>query len=63
LRKVSKRGVYRQAECPMLFINNVIDSSIEDPKGISIEKVRETRDEIDKRVREIAQSIKRRDSS
>ena len=43
----------------MLFINNVIDWGIEDPKGKSIEKVREIRDEIDIRVIEIAQSLQR----
>jgi arsenate reductase len=52
-----------KTECPIVFINDVVDWGIEDPKGISIEKVRETRDVIDKRVREIAQSIKRQDSS
>ena len=51
-------GCMDKSECPMLFINNVIDWSIEDPKGKSIEKVREIRDEIEKRVREIAESLK-----
>jgi len=56
-------GCIDKAECPMLFINNVIDWGIEDPKGKPIEKVREIRDEIDRRVREIAQSLQRQDSS
>lgn len=56
-------GCIEKAECPMLFINNVIDWGIEDPKCKSIEKVREIRDEIDIRVREIAQSLQRQDSS
>ena len=56
-------GCIEEAECPMLFINNVIDWGIEDPKGKSIERVREIRDEIDIRVREIAQSLQRQDSS
>jgi arsenate reductase (thioredoxin) len=56
-------GCIERAECPMLFINNVIDWGIEDPKGKPIEKVREIRDEIDRRVREIAQSLKRQGSS
>ena len=46
-----------RTECPMLFINNVIDWGIDDPKGKPIEKVREIRDEIDRRVREIAESL------
>ena len=56
-------GCIERAECPMLFINNVIDWGIEDPKGKPIEKVREIRDEIDRRVREIAQSLQGQNSS
>ena len=56
-------GCIERTECPMLFINNVIDWGIEDPKGKPFEKVREIRDEIERRVREIAQSLQRQDSS
>jgi protein-tyrosine-phosphatase len=56
-------GCMERTECPMLFINNVIDWGIEDPKGKPIEKVREIRDEIERRVKEIAQSLQRQDSS
>jgi arsenate reductase (thioredoxin) len=56
-------GCIERTECPLLFMNNVIDWSIEDPKGKPIEKVREIRDEIDRRVREIAQSLQRQDIS
>ena len=56
-------GCMERADCPMLFINNIIDWGIEDPKGKPIEKVREIRDEIDRRVREIAQSLQRQNSS
>ena len=56
-------GCIERTECPMLFINNVIDWGIKDPKGKPIEKVREIRDEIEIRVREIAQSLQRQDSS
>jgi protein-tyrosine-phosphatase len=55
-------GCIERAECPMLFINNIIDWGIEDPKGKPIEKVREIRDEIERRVREIAQSLQGQDS-
>lgn len=55
-------GCIEKAECPLLFMNNVIDWGIEDPKGKSIEKVREIRDEIDRRVREIAESLQGQDS-
>ena len=56
-------GCIERTECPMLFINNVIVWGIEDPKGKPIDKVREIRDEIERRVREIAQSLQRQDSS
>ncbi len=56
-------GCIDKAECPMLFINNVIDWGIEDPKGKPIEKVREIRDEIERQVKQIAQSLQRQDSS
>lgn len=56
-------GCIERAECPTLFMNNVIDWSIEDPKGKPIDKVREIRDEIDVRVREIAESFERKNSS
>ena len=56
-------GCIDRTECPMRFINNVVDWGIEDPKGKPIEKVREIRDEIERQVREIAQSLQRQDSS
>jgi arsenate reductase (thioredoxin) len=39
------------------FVPNLVDWGIEDPNGKSIEKVREIRDEIEKRVRELTLSI------
>ena len=44
--------------CPALFVPKVIDWGIEDPKDKPIEKVREIRDEIEKRVLEIIDSAK-----
>jgi protein-tyrosine-phosphatase len=52
-------GCIDKTECPMLFINSVIDWGIEDPKGKPIDKVREIRDDLERRVREIAQSLQR----
>jgi arsenate reductase len=43
--------------CPTLYISKVIDWGIEDPKGKPIEKVREIRDEIERRVRELAAEL------
>jgi arsenate reductase len=50
-------GCIEKAECPVLFINNVIDWGIEDPKGKPIEKISEIRDKIERRVKEIAESL------
>jgi protein-tyrosine-phosphatase len=55
-------GCMDKSECPVLFINNVVDWGIEDPKGKPIEKVRKIRDDIERRVREIAESLKRQNS-
>ena len=44
--------------CPALFVPKAIDWGIEDPKDKPIEKVREIRDEIEKRVLEIIDSAK-----
>lgn len=66
IRSSEKRvnmGCIERSECPMLFINNVIDWGIEDPKGKPIETVREIRDEMERQVKEIAQSLQRQNSS
>jgi arsenate reductase (thioredoxin) len=60
--KAVNMGCIERSECPMLFINNVIDWGIEDPKGKLIEQVREIREEIERRVKEIAQSLERENS-
>ena len=44
--------------CPALFLPKVIDWGIEDPKDKPIEKVRQIRDEIEKRVLEIIDSAR-----
>jgi arsenate reductase (thioredoxin) len=43
--------------CPTLFIPRLIDWRIEDPKGKPIEKVREIRDDIDRKVRQLAAEL------
>ena len=47
--------------CPTVYIPKVIDWGIEDPKGKTIEKVREIRDEIERRVRELAAELNKQD--
>ena len=55
--KVVNMGCMDRTECPLLFLNNPIDWAIEDPKGKSIEQVRENRDEIERRVKELAKDL------
>ncbi len=46
-------GCNDQGICPGPFFKPTIDWKLEDPKGKPIEKVREIRDEIERRVREL----------
>ena len=50
-------GCIEKGSCPTLFIHDVIDWNIEDPKGKSIEKVREIRDIIESRVKELVSNF------
>jgi arsenate reductase (thioredoxin) len=50
-------GCMEKESCPTLFVYNLLDWIIEDPKGKPIEKVREMRDEIHQRVKELVTSI------
>ena len=51
-------GCMEKESCPTLFLQNLLDWNIEDPKAKPIEKVRKIRDEIDQRVKELVASIK-----
>jgi protein-tyrosine-phosphatase len=50
-------GCMDKESCPTLFIYNLLEWGIEDPKGKSIEKVREIRDDIEQRVRQLAANL------
>jgi arsenate reductase (thioredoxin) len=56
--KTVNMGCLDKDSCPTLFLPNILDWNLEDPKGKSIEKVREIRDEIDRRVNELVASLK-----
>lgn len=56
--QIVNMGCMEKEACPTLFLHNLLDWNIEDPKGKSIEKVREIRDEIHQRIKEIVSSIK-----
>jgi arsenate reductase (thioredoxin) len=51
-------GCVEKESCPTLFLQNLVDWNIEDPKVKPIEKVRKIRDEIDQRVKELVANIK-----
>ena len=55
--KIINMGCMDKNFCPTLFIPKVIEWGIEDPKGKPIEKVREIRDEIERRIKELAADI------
>jgi arsenate reductase len=56
--KIVNMGCMDKESCPTLFLNNVIDWNIEDPKEKSVDKVREIRDEIEQRVKELVSGLK-----
>jgi arsenate reductase (thioredoxin) len=47
--------------CPTVYIPRVIDWGLDDPKDKSIEKVREIRDEIERRVKQLAAELNKQD--
>jgi protein-tyrosine-phosphatase len=53
-------GCMERESCPTLFLHNLIDWNMEDPKGKSLEKVREIRDEIEQRVKELVADLNKR---
>ena len=50
-------GCMDREACPTLFIHNLVEWNIEDPKGKPIERVREIRDDIEQRVRQLAANL------
>ena len=56
--KTVNMGCMDKESCPTIFLPNVLDWNLEDPKGKSFERIREIRDELDQRVKELVASIK-----
>ena len=50
-------GCMDKSFCPTLFLPKVIEWNLPDPKGKSIEKVREIRDEIEERIKDLVAEI------
>lgn len=55
--KAVNMGCMDRSDCPLLFLNNPVDWGVEDPKGRPIEEVRKIRDEIERRVKELAENL------
>lgn len=52
-------GCMDKEACPALFLKNVDDWQILDPNGKSIEEVREIRDQIEKKVKDLINKLSR----
>jgi arsenate reductase len=50
-------GCMDKSSCPALFVNDVVDWSIPDPKGKSLDEVRKIRDLIEKRIQELCKTL------
>ena len=55
-------GCIDEESCPALFLKDVIDWQIQDPKGKSIEQVREIRDKIEQKVKDFTSSMTKGES-
>ena len=55
--KIISMGCMDKDFCPTLFVPKVVDWGIEDPKDKTIGKVREIRDEIESRIKEVVKQI------
>ena len=55
--KIVNMGCMDKESCPALFVNNIIDWNIPDPKGKPIDQVRKIRDEIETKIRELVASL------
>lgn len=50
-------GCMKTTKCPSLILGNYVDWGIEDPKDKPIEKVREIRDQIETKVKELVKGL------
>ena len=55
--KTINMGCMDKESCPVLFVNDVLDWQIPDPKGKSIEEVRKIRDQIKTKVMILIKSL------
>jgi protein-tyrosine-phosphatase len=57
--KIVNMGCMDKVSCPALFLDDVIDWNIPDPKGKSIDEVRKIRDQIEVKVIELVKNLER----
>jgi len=55
--KIVNMGCMDRQSCPALFVNNMIEWSIPDPKNKPIDEVRKIRDEIEIRIMEFVATL------
>ena len=55
--RIINMGCMDQESCPALFVNDIIDWTIEDPKGKSLEDVRKIRNIIEKKIQELCKTL------
>jgi|SRR3989304_9998517 len=56
-RKIVNMGCMDKQSCPALFVNDIIEWSIPDPKGRPIDEIRKIRDEIERTVKELVSTL------
>lgn len=55
--KIINMGCMDKESCPSLFVNNVIDWAIADPRGKSLDDVRKIRNLVEKKVLELCKTL------
>ena len=56
-KKTINMGCMDKESCPALFVNDVLDWQIPDPKGKSIDEVRKIRDQIETKIITLIKSL------
>jgi len=54
---VVNMGCMDEESCPALFVEDIVEWGIEDPKGKSIEQVRQIRDTIESKIKELVTNL------
>ena len=55
--KAVNMGCIDKESCPALFLKDIVDWQIQDPKGKTIQEIREIRDQIEQKVKDFIDSI------